>query len=48
MRGIQIKKPPRDVMAWGIPLTTQGMGKEILALVPDSNKWLSIIRLLLE
>ncbi|WP_339389254.1 hypothetical protein [Xenorhabdus sp. PB61.4] len=34
-------------MAWSIPLTTQGMGKEILGLVSSANQLLSIIRLLL-
>ncbi|WP_446470824.1 hypothetical protein [Xenorhabdus stockiae] len=41
------KKTTTDVMAWGIPLTTQGMGKEILGLVSGVNQLLSIIRLLL-
>ncbi|PHM52494.1 hypothetical protein Xekk_03171 [Xenorhabdus sp. KK7.4] len=37
MREIQIQKPPRYVMARGIPLTTQGIGKEILGLVSVDN-----------
>uniref|UniRef100_UPI0019D4B73E hypothetical protein n=1 Tax=Xenorhabdus sp. KJ12.1 TaxID=1851571 RepID=UPI0019D4B73E len=41
------KKATTDVMAWGTPLTTQGMGKEILGLVSGVNPLLSIIRLLL-
>ncbi|MCC8378642.1 hypothetical protein [Xenorhabdus sp. PB30.3] len=41
------KKATTDVMAWGISLTTQGMGKEILGLVSSVNQLLSIIRLLL-